>query len=171
MKQLDLKDVLGNSGLKKGTVDAIRSGALFIYPTDTVYGIGCNAENRASVRKIRKAKGTDHPFSVIAPSKKWITERLKSSSQEYLKKLPGPYTLVFRKRRPGFLSAAGPGDSLGVRIPKHPFSRLVASAAVPFITTSANISGQDISSVPWSKQVAFSSETPSNERMTRNSGP
>jgi len=137
-----MKDILENRGLRKGTVDAIKSGALLIYPTDTVYGIGCDAENNKSVREVRKAKATEHPFSVIAPSESWISENLKAGSHEYLERLPGPYTLIFKKRKPGFLSAASPGDSLGVRIPRHPFTKLVASAGVPFVTTSANISGQ-----------------------------
>jgi len=142
MKHLMLNDVLGNRGLKKGVVDAIKSGAVFIYPTDTVYGIGCNAENNKSVQTIRNIKRTGHPFSVIAPSKSWIGKKLNVKHREYLKKLPGPYTLVFIKKRRGFLSAAGPGHSLGVRIPEHPFTRLVSASGVPFVTTSANVSGQ-----------------------------
>jgi L-threonylcarbamoyladenylate synthase len=139
-----MKDVLENQGLKKGTIDAIKSGAIFIYPTDTVYGIGCNAENGKSVQKLRKIKRTGHPFSVIAPSKKWIRHELdvNVSHSKYLKKLPGPYTLIFHKKVKGFLSEAAPGASLGVRIPKHHFTGLVASAGVPFVTTSANISGK-----------------------------
>jgi L-threonylcarbamoyladenylate synthase len=142
MKQLDLEDVLENNGLKRGIIDAIKSGSIFIYPTDTVYGIGCNAENRKSVKKIREMKRTDHPFSVIAPSKKWINYKLLVSHPEYLKKLPGPYTFIFKKKRESYLSDTGPGNSLGVRIPRHSFTEIISRSGVPFVTTSANISGQ-----------------------------
>jgi len=142
MKLLHLKDVLENNGLRKGMVDAIKSGAVFIYPTDTVYGIGCDAGNNKSVERIRAIKQTKHPLSVIAPSKEWIKNNLNVSSPEYLKKLPGPYTLIFKKKTKTMLSAASPGNSLGVRVPKHPFTELVSAAGAPFVTTSANISGQ-----------------------------
>lgn len=142
MKHLFLNDVLENRGLKNGIIDAMKSGAVFIYPTDTVYGLGCDAGNRESVAKVREIKQTQHPFSVIAPSKSWIRDKLAVKDPGYLKKLPGPFTLVFKKRKKGTLSAASVGDSLGVRIPRHPFSSIVSAAGVPFITTSANISGQ-----------------------------
>ena len=56
MKILHLNDILENQGLMKGVIDSIKTGAIFIYPTDTVYGIGCNAEIKKSVLKIREIK-------------------------------------------------------------------------------------------------------------------
>lgn len=106
MKHLLLDDILENNGLKKGVTDSMKSGAIFIYPTDTVYGIGCDAGNSKSVAKVREIKQTKQPFSVIAPSKKWIKHKLKIMHTEYLKRLPGQYTLIFTKKRKGFLQAA-----------------------------------------------------------------
>jgi L-threonylcarbamoyladenylate synthase len=123
------------------TIRDIKKGMVFAYPTDTVYGLGCNALEEGSVRRIRAIKGSARPFSVIAPSREWIENNLIIKCPEYLDRLPGPYTLVFRKRRKSFLRPASPGGNLGVRIPSHPFTRLVQEAGVPFITTSANISG------------------------------
>lgn len=142
MRQLDLKDVLENKGLGSGVIDAMKSGAIFVYPTDTVYGIGCNAEIPESVKRIREIKCTEHPFSVIAPTKKWITANLKTNNNRQMNKLPGPYTLILKKKRRDLLTAVAVGDSLGVRIPKHKFIKLITKAGVPFVTTSANISGQ-----------------------------
>ena len=59
-------------------IKAIKSGAIFIYPTDTVYGIGCNAKLKESVARIRKIKKQfSRPFSVIAPSMDWIAKNLE----------------------------------------------------------------------------------------------
>jgi L-threonylcarbamoyladenylate synthase len=142
MKLLHADDLVENGGLEMGAIDSIKNGSVFIYPTDTVYGLGCNAENRESVKRIRKIKCTDHPFSVIAPSKKWIGEHLDICHHEYMKRLPGRYTLIFRKKRKDFLEECTDSPMLGVRIPDHPFTKIVKKAAVPFVTTSANISGQ-----------------------------
>ncbi|MBI4020936.1 MAG: Sua5/YciO/YrdC/YwlC family protein [Candidatus Aenigmarchaeota archaeon] len=122
-------------------VAAIRSGKILVYPTDTIYGIGCNALLGRSVQKVRRLKGTDHPFSVIAPSKQWIRDHLTVRFPEFLDKLPGPYTLILPKPA-AFLVDASPSATLGVRIPNHPFTQLVRKAGVPLITTSANLSGQ-----------------------------
>ena len=118
---------------RKELIEEIRKGAIFIYPTDTVYGIGCNALKKQSVLKIRKMKKTTQPFSIIAPTKQWIHKNLKVRHREQLSKLPGKYTLIFEKRRKGFLER--------VRMPKHAFTSLVKQAGVPFISTSVNISG------------------------------
>ncbi len=142
METVKLNDLIRDRKKRKVIVEAMVTGKIFIYPTDTIYGIGCNAMDSDVVDRIRKVKGSDHPFSIIAPSKGWVKERLYVSHPDFLKRLPGPYTLIFRKRNPDFLSVASGSDSLGIRIPKHVFSELVNEAAIPFVTTSLNISGQ-----------------------------
>lgn len=124
-------------------VEAIRS-KIIIYPTDTVYGIGGNAENRMAVEKIFAIKGRDRkkPLSVIAPGKEWILRHCLVSPETIDKYLPGNYTLLLKKKDREFLGFATAGSpNIGVRIPAHRFSKLVEEAGVPFITTSANPSG------------------------------
>ena len=138
---------------RKDIVSLIKKGALFIYPTDTIYGIGCNAENSESVLKIRTIKRSKiNPFSIIAPSKEWIEQNLIIKFPEYLEKLPGPYTLILEKKNQLFLKEANRPNTLGIRMPNHPFTTLIQEAGVPFITTSVNISGQ--------KPIQQISETP-----------
>jgi tRNA threonylcarbamoyl adenosine modification protein (Sua5/YciO/YrdC/YwlC family) len=122
----------------------IKEGTLFIHPTDTIYGIGCNATNHKSVYRVRESKERyTAPFSVIAPSKDWIRQNCEVNEkvEEWLDKLPGPYTLILKLKDKG---AIAPNvnmdmDTLGVRIPDHWFSEVVAEIGIPIVTTSANI--------------------------------
>lgn len=119
-------------------------GNIFIYPTDTIYGIGCNAENAELVAKLREIKGADHPFSVIAPSKEWVIENLECKD-EWLEKLPGPVTLILKIKTKGCVAdetTAGK-NTLGVRIPDHWFSEVAKDLNLPIITTSVNESGEE----------------------------
>lgn len=118
---------------------------LLIYPTDTVYGIGCNAENESLVARVFAVKGRDmkKPLSVIAPSKEWILAHCVVSREILDKYLPGKYTLLLKKKDPEFLAFAISGsDTVGVRIPAHCISKLIERAQIPFVTTSANKSGE-----------------------------
>lgn len=129
---------------KSEIVKRISSGEIFIYPTDTVYGLGCNALKQGSVQLINELKKRDNkPLSVIAPNKKWITKNLEISNKNFIKKLPGPYTYIFKIKKRAVARNVNPGlKTLGIRIPDHPFTELIKKAKVPFITTSVNFSGQ-----------------------------
>ncbi len=133
-----------SKNLNKELIQLIKQGKVFIYPTDTVYGIGCNALNKKAVDKIKAIKGRDKnkPLSLIAPSKSWIFKNLIAKKSFVDKYLPGRYTLIIKKRNQKFLRHVSPDKTLGVRIPKHWFSALIRKAGVPFITTSANLSGE-----------------------------
>jgi tRNA threonylcarbamoyl adenosine modification protein (Sua5/YciO/YrdC/YwlC family) len=141
MKTIELLDVLKNERTRREVIVAILEGRVFLYPTDTVYGLGCDASNPVAVRRIREIKTTGHPFSVIAPSKKWIRENLRVTRAGYLRRLPGPYTLIFRMKKNTVCEQVSM-RTLGVRIPRHPFTGVVQEAGIPFVTTSANMSGE-----------------------------
>lgn len=142
---------------------AVREGNILIYPTDTLYGIGCNAEKTASVERIMKVKGRDSekPLSIIAPSKEWIAENTKITSNhvKFIDNLfPGPYTIVLKARIkiPFVISKDG---KMGVRIPRNEFCDFIRSQGSPFVTTSVNLSEDNpvysISDIPEQvKQVA-----------------
>ena len=94
-----------------GIRDQIKQGKLFIYPTDTIYGIGCDATNKTAVAKIKKlkARDKDKPLSIIAPSKAWIKEKCIVDT-DLDKYLPGPYTLLLEKKDKNFLSHVSNND-------------------------------------------------------------
>jgi L-threonylcarbamoyladenylate synthase len=125
-------------------VEDIKHGAVFIHPTDTIYGIGCDATNIEAVNSIKglKYRDKDKPMSVIAPSIEWIKENCVVEDEMLEKYLPGPYTLIIKKKDPEFMKDVSSNDSLGVRIPDCEFTKLVEKAGVPFITTSVNLVGE-----------------------------
>lgn len=130
--------------------EEIRRGAVFIYPTDTIYGIGCNALNTESVKRIRALKQREQkPFSVIAPSRAWIQENLELSPEALgwiQENLPGPFTVLLKMKNKKCVSPevtkGGKLGILGVRVPRHWFAQVVRKANVPFVTTSANKTGE-----------------------------
>lgn len=128
---------------KEDLIKLIKSGAVFIYPTDTIYGIGCNAKIDDAVKKIRILKQRPkNPFSIIAPSKEWITQNCILDNS-YLDKLPGPYTFICRLKNKIVSDFVNPRlDTIGVRIPDSWFTQIIEEASVPFITTSVNITGE-----------------------------
>ncbi|MFH1332792.1 MAG: L-threonylcarbamoyladenylate synthase [archaeon] len=135
-------------------IEQIKEGAIFIYPTDTVYGLGCNALDADAVKRLRKIKGrSNKPLSIIAPSKAWITRNFETK-KSYINKLPGPYTFIMKPKKEKLLpdEVTKGVDTVGVRIPDHPFTKIIQKAGVPFITTSVNISGEapvtDLSKIP-----------------------
>jgi tRNA threonylcarbamoyl adenosine modification protein (Sua5/YciO/YrdC/YwlC family) len=148
MKIITLSDALGCE--REEVASGIRAGRIFIYPTDTVYGIGCDAANESSVNRINAAKSRPpgKTFSFIAPSLEWIRKNTTVSEVNFgLMKamLPGPYTFIIRVKRGGevpktVVSAEG---TVGVRIPRHRFADFVRGLGVLFIATSVNVSGDE----------------------------
>ncbi|RME55318.1 threonylcarbamoyl-AMP synthase [Candidatus Woesearchaeota archaeon] len=121
----------------------IKQGYVFIYPTDTIYGLGCDATNDVAVERIREIKKRfDKPFSVIAPSKSWISRNFYIKSA-YLDKLPGPFTYVLKAKSNKLVSSSVvKGDKIGIRVPDHPITPMIQKSKVPFVTTSVNVTGK-----------------------------
>jgi tRNA threonylcarbamoyl adenosine modification protein (Sua5/YciO/YrdC/YwlC family) len=132
---------------KAEIIKEMKEGKVFVYPTDTIYGIGCNALNEEGVLKIRELKRRDgKPFSVIAPNVEWINENCVANKigAVWVKKLPGPYTLILPLRNKAAVvsEVVANSENIGIRMPNHWFSDLVKEAGIPFVTTSANVSGE-----------------------------
>ena len=125
----------------------ISQGAVFIHPTDTIYGIGCDATNEKAAQRVRQIKRrTSTPFSVIVPSKRWIFDNCEVSleGEKWIDRLPGPYTLIFRLKSSSAVAAAVnlSSSTLGIRIPRHWIADLVKELGFPVVSTSANITGE-----------------------------
>ncbi len=104
----------------------LRNGDLVAFPTETVYGLGADASNTASLRKLYAAKGrpTDHPVIVhlhsvdqIADWAKHVPECLELLAKNFW---PGPLTVVLPKADHVSLLVTGGQDTVALRIPSHP---------------------------------------------------
>ena len=124
----------------------LSSGNVIVYPTDTIYGFGCDATNESAIKKINNIKARVSPLSVLAPdkgvAKKWIDLDLKERNI-ITKKLGGRVTIIAPAIRSKFHpSVLGPKDTIGIRIPDHILcNKLSKQFGKPITTTSVNISG------------------------------
>ena len=127
----------------KKVVDALRDGALIIYPTDTVYGLGCDITNTAALEKIAQVRGVKLEkanFSFICEDLSNLSDyvrQIDTQTFKILKRcLPGPYTFVlpgnnnlpnvFKKKK-----------TVGIRVPDNNICRaLVSGLGNPIVSTS-----------------------------------
>ncbi|EMA03796.1 translation factor SUA5 [Haloarcula vallismortis] len=125
---------------------AVRDGALVIYPTETVYGLGADALDAAAVERVFEAKGRDRdkPISMAVPDVETARQYTRASERElaFMREfLPGPVTVVVERRDvvPDVLVAGR--DRVGVRIPDHDLALELLTETGPLTATSANVSG------------------------------
>ncbi|OGN01514.1 MAG: threonylcarbamoyl-AMP synthase [Candidatus Yanofskybacteria bacterium RIFCSPHIGHO2_02_FULL_41_29] len=137
-----------SDALKEATA-VLESGGIIICPTDTLYGIGCNALNESAVRKIFSIKERPYakPLPIIVRNIKWAKELafVSKKNEGILGKIwPGRVTAVLPKKEivPDILTSGQ--KTVGIRIPNHPLvDRLLKIFGYPIALTSANISGEE----------------------------
>jgi L-threonylcarbamoyladenylate synthase len=123
------------------------AGGTVIFPTDTVYGVGCDPVRRASVERIFAIKNRPRTkaLSLHLASVAELLEYARGNALATMaarRFLPGPLTIVVR--RPDFIDphVTGGLPSLGVRVPDHALCRAILERCGPLAATSANISGE-----------------------------
>ena len=124
-------------------VKTLQNGGLIIYPTDTVYGLGCDITNTKALEKIAKIKGVKlekSNFSFICNDLSHLSDYVKqidSSTFKLLKRaLPGPYTFILpgSKTLPNVFKKK---KTVGIRVPDNNIARnIVATLANPIVSTS-----------------------------------
>ena len=125
-------------------VDILRSGGVIIYPTDTVYGIGCDIFNKDAVEKVARIKGIDaskNTFSFICNDLSHISEYVRNIPTPLFKvmkkTLPGPYTYILNSSSKVPKLIDSKKKTVGIRIPDHPIPRMIVERlGNPIITTS-----------------------------------
>jgi L-threonylcarbamoyladenylate synthase len=115
-------------------VQALRDGELVAFPTETVYGLGANAQNPAAVRKIFEAKGrpTSHPVIVHLDSPRflhrWVREVPETATRLAERFWPGPLTMVMPRAPNVHDVVTGGQDTVAIRVPSHPMAQQLLTA-------------------------------------------
>ena len=134
--------------------DILKNGGIGIFPTDTVYGIGCDFQNITSLKKIFeiKERNFNKPINILVSNKEMINKLVKDINP--IEKIlidnfwPGPFTIIFNKTSlvPDILTSGL--NTVGIRMPKNKICLdLIDEFGSPLATSSANISNENPTSV------------------------
>lgn len=132
-------------------VDVLRQGGVIIYPTDTVYGLGCDLSNKKGIERIYelKKRNKKKPLSFVCSDLKHISQYAKVTDYAYktMKRLlPGPYTFILEASRlvPKIILPKRP--TIGIRVPNNQIClALIRELGQPIISTSVKTAdGEDL---------------------------
>ena len=138
--------------------EVLRQGGVIVYPTDTIYGLGCDITNKEAVQRIIRIKRRDakKPFSFVCPDLADVSRYAHVSNFAYriLKRcLPGPYTFVLPATRETPRMLQTKQKTVGLRVPDHPVPlALTTELGRPIISTSANLTDQEVLTDPQELQ-------------------
>ncbi len=130
--------------------DALQDGAVMLYPTDTVYAIGCDLNVKSAVERVRRLKqlSNDKPLTFLCSSLSNITQYAHVSDPAYRimrSLIPGPYTFLLPATKLVPRLVMNPKrKTTGIRVPDHPVCQaLLATLGNPIISTSAHLPDED----------------------------
>ncbi len=115
-------------------VQTLRDGELVAFPTETVYGLGANAQNPAAVRRVFEVKGrpANHPVIVHLDSPRflhrWVREVPQSATRLAEVFWPGPLTMVMPRAASVHDVITGGQDTIAIRVPAHPMAQQLLTA-------------------------------------------
>lgn len=153
-----MKRVTCNNGGIQETARVIMSGGIAIFPTDTVYGIGCNPYDIKAVRRIYLIKNRERskPLPILAKSVSQAAGIIQMDDSMHLlvdKFWPGPLTIISRAKDPTLAKTVGDGERLAVRVPTGRCILHLLQLCNVMVGTSANRSGEP--AVSGAEQVSI----------------
>lgn len=128
-------------------VDTMRRGGVILYPTDTIWGLGCDARNAEAVRRIYDIKHRADSKALITMVDSLamldsIVEEVPEVAEQLIEAAVDPVTIVYDRGRNVAPDLLAPDGSIGVRLTREPFSAALCRAfRGPVVSTSANVSG------------------------------
>ncbi len=131
----------------KNSLRVLRRGGILIYPTDTIWGIGCDAASEEAVRKIYELKKRSESKSLVILVSDWEmlsrhVSGIPSGVREFLNAAERPTTVIYTDPVGIAYNAVASDNTVAIRIPKDEFcTRLIREFGGPIVSTSANHSG------------------------------
>ena len=131
----------------ENTIKVLGNGGIVIFPTDTVYGIACDAFNETAIKKLFEFKGRNDnkPICVLTSSVDKMNKvaYIKEKEEELINKyMPGALTIILDKKENVSNMLTSNLSTIGVRIPNNEIAlKILKNIENPLATTSANISG------------------------------
>lgn len=131
-------------------LETLRNGGIILYPTDTVWGLGCDATNPEAIEKIFNIKKRDHSKSmlILLHNENQLAsyvDQIPDVAYELIEVTDQPLTIIYSKGKNLPSNALAEDGSIGIRIVDHPFCKqLLQRFRKPIISTSANISSSTL---------------------------
>ena len=132
----------------QSALSILRNGGVILYPTDTIWGLGCDASNSEAINRLYqiKERDKDKPLLVLLEKKEKLKKYFASIpaiSQSLLEEAVEPRTIIYPKAINLPENLLAEDGSLGIRIVNHPFcTPLIQELGNPLTSTSANFSGE-----------------------------
>mgnify|MGYP000138525044 CR=1 FL=1 len=132
----------------KSTIQILKQGGIILYPTDTVWGIGCDATNYEAVDKIYALKKRDDSKSMICLVNDFkmlnqYVEDVPEVAYDILKYAVNPTTIIYDKPKRVSENLVADDNTLAIRVIREKFcNQLIRQFKKPIVSTSANLSGQ-----------------------------
>lgn len=132
----------------KKAIEVLRKGGTILYPTDTVWGIGCDARNKDAVAKVFdiKQRAQYKSMVILVCNETMINRHVKEVPEiawELLESTEEPLTIIYPEGRMLAQSVIAADGSVGIRMVKDEFcNTLIHKFGKPIVSTSANISGE-----------------------------
>jgi L-threonylcarbamoyladenylate synthase len=133
----------------KNTIEVLRKGGSILYPTDTVWGLGCDARNKEAVSKLFKIKQRVEYKSmvILVCNEAMLTRYVKdvpAIAWELIEAAEEPLTIIYPNGRMLADNLIAADGSVGIRLVKDEFCKnLIYKFGKPIVSTSANISGEE----------------------------
>lgn len=161
------------------SVEIMKDGGTILYPTDTIWGLGCDAKNEAAIEKIKDLKNRpdNKSFNLLADSFRMIEHYIPDFPPvvyDIVDLATRPVTIIYPNAERLPKSILAEDGSVGIRLTQDPFcQRIIQKMRGPILSTSANLSGEptgatlaDIS-MEIKSGVDFIAEWRVNEKLTK----
>ena len=132
----------------KKSVEALNKGGTILYPTDTIWGIGCDATNAKAVENVYKIKQRPEAKSMIilicdSRNIRRFVDNVPQVAYDLINTIEQPLTIIYQNAKNLAPNVIGPDGSIAIRVVRKQFTAdLIKALGAPIVSSSANISGE-----------------------------